>query len=246
MDQILGALGGGIFVLILIGLLFGIMKLIFFTIDKLPIEANKKKWRIEKEKEEKRKHLSVLLKQLINDFGIKEPVPDGGLKILFSNNLYAECTLEIMRKMGLTNTVKIICYPDEKFPKKDNSAAFITLPLSQVGPSAILSSTKKIEIAIKKSITKKYETFVYVIAHELSHIILHGKYHKLKDSEEATDIYAIISGFAEIIKDGIHVTNYRDHNYATGETNSSYTTYGYINYSDFMYLKGLMDNQKNG
>ncbi len=53
--------------------------------------------------------------------------------------------------------------------------------------------------------TMKYESaeaFVYLVAHELSHIVLHSIRHRLKQSEIATDICAIILGYGDVMRKG--------------------------------------------
>lgn len=209
----------------------GLFSWIAYQFSNEKIEFEKQ---VEDDKKSK-EYIYHCLKVLTKSYGIKEHVTDQGLKIQFDHQLYAECVLEIMRKMGLNNTVKVTCYSDEKFPRKQ-AAAFVNLPTNNMPPlNSIAFQNLRIPICIKKSITNKYETFVYVVAHELSHIVLHGTNHSLKESEVATDLFVLISGFGWIMEEGIRV--WKSDNY--------YKNYGYLKYHEFVYAKEYLAKIKS-
>jgi hypothetical protein len=47
-----------------------------------------------------------------------------------------------------------------------------------------------------------FETFVYVVSHQMAHIVLHATHHRLRHSEMATDLLAMIFGFLDIARIG--------------------------------------------
>jgi molecular chaperone GrpE (heat shock protein) len=79
-------------------------------------------------------------------------------------------------------------------------------------------------------------TFIAVMAHELSHIVLHSLWHKEKDNEIYTDITAMMLGFSNIIKNGRKViktsTDYGFFSNTT-TTRTETTTYGYLSNENF-------------
>ena len=169
-------------------------------------------------------YIEHALTEFENKFGIKKPITDKGLFIQFSNHLYSECVLEIMQKMGLSNKVKVTCYADYKFPKS-NCAAFVSLPINNMplwGSKAFTNTV--IPISIRKSLTEKYESFVYAVAHELSHIVLHSTKNSLKDSEIATDLFVMACGFDSIMENGRYFRDYKNT-----------TKYGYLDDEHFKF-----------
>ncbi len=157
--------------------------------------------------EEGKKEIVAIMDDLFNSFGIQNPVEHIGLKIQFNNHLYAECVLEIMKQMKLNNKVKLICYPYFKYPGKPESAAFVNIPSNAPPFYSKAFSNLKIEVSIRDDLRRNYETFIYTIGHELSHIVLNGMNHPLKDSEVATDLFVMMRGFSEIMEKGRKYNN---------------------------------------
>jgi len=74
------------------------------------------------------------------------------------------------------------------------------------------------------------ETAIAIIAHELSHILLHSLRHHDRDSEKCTDLVPIALGFANIVRSGrVVTTSTRAGNVTTTLT----TTYGYLSDAEF-------------
>ena len=153
-----------------------------------------------------------------------------------NNNIIRDlrgCTIQIMRLMGLTeNKVVIKNYLNEKdFPQND-AAAFVNLPKDNMPLFGSVEFNKLvIPIHFKNSITSKFETFVYVMAHELAHIVLHSTKNPLKDSEIATDLFVMNRGFTEIMEKGrdlFQISNKLEH------TNQKF---GYLNDKNFEIAK---------
>ena len=74
------------------------------------------------------------------------------------------------------------------------------------------------------------DTFVAVMAHELSHVLLKSMRHPKWDDEIYTDIVPIVLGFGRIVKEGRKVITYStDRDVEIKHT----TTYGYLSDTDF-------------
>ena len=153
----------------------------------------------------------------------------------------AGCTVRIMRLMGLPeNKVLIKNYLNEHdFPKHD-AAAFVSLPSDNMPLFGSPEFNKlTVPIHFRNSITAKFETFVYVIAHELSHIVLHSTKNPLRNSEIATDLFVMNRGFSDVMAKG------RKHFKITWtqETLYSIDKFGYLSDSNFemaqKYIKQL-------
>ena len=173
------------------------------------------------------KYILNCIKALNESFTINEDTNDREIQTFFYEKQYAKCAEAIMRQMGLfENKIKITSYANDKFPSKD-CAAFVTLPLNNMplyGSEQFRNM--RIPISIKMSLTDSYETFVYSIAHELSHIVLHSVSTPLRVSEIATDIFVMFCGFIPIMEKG------------KKQPIGEYTTeYGYLDDNNFKLAK---------
>ena len=74
------------------------------------------------------------------------------------------------------------------------------------------------------------ETFFCIMAHELSHVVLHSLWHREKNNEIYTDLTAMVLGFSDIMKKGRKNNSVRQNDNLT-ETATS--TYGYLSDSQF-------------
>lgn len=127
-------------------------------------------------------------------FGLYPLVDPNLLETNFKEKRYSEVVKTMMRIMGLSLRVKIICYSEEKFPEQD-AFARIKIPINLPLIGTPYFSNLSIDLEIRACLKYDFDKFVAVIAHELSHIVLKGSNHELKDSEEATDLCAVIFGF---------------------------------------------------
>lgn len=227
MEVIYQAIGTAIGVLMFIGLLQGVSFIITKAIDiSKPKQNRQNNQRNSATDTKDNEDIHNYIDRLVKSYGIQEPVKHQALKILFDNHLYAECVLEIMRKMGLNNRVKLISYSYFKYPGNNGTVAFVTIPSNAPPFYSSSFNNLKIQVSIRDDLKKKYETFVYVIAHELSHIVLRGMKHPLKDSEIATDLFVMIRGFNEIMEKGRTSTD---------------ESYGYLNSVTFKSAKDYIE-----
>lgn len=95
-----------------------------------------------------------------------------------------------------------------------------------------------IKVKISKNCAKYPYTFIAVIAHELSHILLTSLGYKQKSNEIHTDLTPMILGFSSIVKLGrITVESKTETTYlifsTSTRTNTKTTTYGYLTDEQF-------------
>lgn len=154
-----------------------------------------------KKEEVNNQTIEFYIQKLVAMYGVYPMVNETALRIQFDHGLYAECVLEIMRKMGLQNTVKVICYADYKYPCPISAARImLPVPLPKIGTSQF--KQLRISVEMRESVKKHFYTFISSIAHELSHIVMHGTNHELQDSEVATDLCMLVFGFSDFVIKG--------------------------------------------
>ena len=77
-------------------------------------------------------------------------------------------------------------------------------------------------------------TFMAIMAHELSHVLLHSLWHTEKSNEIYTDLAAMVLGFCEIMNTGRKVVKTEDHG---SYTQTFTTTYGYLADEQFYFAR---------
>jgi len=102
-----------------------------------------------------------------------------------------------------------------------------------------------ISVRISENCTDNALTFIAVMAHELSHVVLHSLWHKEKDNEIYTDITAMILGFSVIINNGRKVVKTIE---KLNSTETQTTTYGYLSDEQFRFaydkIEKILDRHK--
>lgn len=91
-----------------------------------------------------------------------------------------------------------------------------------------------INVRISENCKNSPKTFIAVIAHELSHVVLYSLWHKEKENEFYTDLAAMILGFTKIMEQGRSVTKVKS---GFGYTEYQTTTYGYLSNDNFDFAK---------
>ncbi|MBI3298862.1 MAG: hypothetical protein HYZ75_11900 [Elusimicrobia bacterium] len=87
-----------------------------------------------------------------------------------------------------------------------------------------------IKVRVSENCKSYPTTFIAVMAHELSHILLYSIGHRERDNETYTDITALLLGFSKITAQGRKVVKVTEgYNSTTTET----TTYGYLSDENF-------------
>ena len=109
-----------------------------------------------------------------------------------------------------------------------------------------------INVRVSKNCTENPASFISIIAHELSHIVLHSMQHKQKENEFYTDLTAMIMGFAGIMRIGrkyIKTTSSTSYGFLSSQTttHTQTTTYGYLSDNNFDFafseIKEILDKR---
>lgn len=108
-----------------------------------------------------------------------------------------------------------------------------------------------INVRLSEDCAEYPATLICVMAHELSHIVLHSMWHKEKENEFYTDLTAMLLGFAKIMKMGRKVvketTFYSNGIKYTVQTDPK--TYGYLSDDNFNFayekIKNALDKRQS-
>jgi hypothetical protein len=201
-------------------------------------------------------YIEKALDELIPIFGTRELVDEQKIIALIKSKKIKEAIKIIALYLGLPIEVNISyvpkgyqagasdAYQSTQLVKTDNKhgtsgiTAQVTIPsyLPFYGTPAMVNLP--INVKLSENCTENPSSFITVMAHELSHIVLHSSWHKEKNNEFYTDLTAIIFGFADIMKIGrkdINVTFKTDYSSNTTTTTTHTTTYGYLSDENFYF-----------
>lgn len=156
---------------------------------------------------------------LIKAFGIKESFNHEKLVYLVIPNTIQEAIKSIAIQLGLPIEISL-SYVSKYFDTK-NKSRFYSSALSRInnrGSEGIVAQvtipnyvpaygSKALEgflinVKVGEDYYKQPETFISIMAHELSHILLHSIMHPEKDNEIYTDLVPLILGFSDVIEKG--------------------------------------------
>jgi len=205
------------------------------------------------------KYISNAIDELINLLGIKEEIPKKTILKPFRAGNIKGCIENIANYLGLPIVVSL-SYVAAKYQQRNVGNRFESTGLARTDrasrgvegitaqvsiPSYLplygTSSLENFPIAVKISdnCLKHSETFMAVMAHELSHVLLHALWHKEKDNEFYADLTAMILGFSRVLKNGrkvVETKNVQTKNYilySESVTETLTTTYGYLSDEQF-------------
>jgi len=192
--------------------------------------------------------------------GIKENISYDSLNTPFRRGNIRECIALIANHLKLPVEINLFYVSPSDYPSnfpsyysssQTNEQKFTSSQLvktnaqgkgveaivAQVSPRGSLpmygSSTLvnfPIDVKISKNITKYPHTFITLMAHELSHILLQSLQPTEKENEVQVDITPMLLGFKEIMKSGRKITE-QVTNYPFITTYT--TTYGYLSDEQF-------------
>jgi hypothetical protein len=198
-------------------------------------------------------YLSDAIDELVNVLGVKEEPATDNLISLLNKKDAKKCIKEIAKDLGLDIEINLSYVPKDY--KAENTSKFesndlvktdwrgrgvegITAQVFIPGNLPIYgSSTLKgfpIDVRVSENCHEQPQTFISVMSHELSHILLHSLNHTQKNNEIYTDLTPLILGFSNIIEQGrksIKTTS-------SGNIITTYTTsYGYLNDRQFFFAR---------
>jgi hypothetical protein len=208
--------------------------------------------------------ISIAVDELIGCLGVKEETPSLSLLALLEKKDTQACVQEIATRLDLPILISL-SYVPKKFRPADT--AFQSSSLSRTDwtghgvegitaqvsiPSSLpLFGSSSLEgypinVRVSENCFERPETFVAIMAHELSHVLLRSLCHPQKDSELHTDLVPILLGFRDCVRRGrknIQSTT------ADGRTTTHTTTYGYLTDQQFEFacskVTGILQRHKS-
>jgi hypothetical protein len=193
--------------------------------------------------------ISVAVEELIGCLGVKQEVPCHDLFTLLGKRDTERCVQEIATRLGLPIRINLSYVPRAYRPGNiggfqssslsktdrtghgvDGITAQVSIPdsLPFFGSSSLTGYP--INVRVSENCFESPETFVAVMAHELSHVLLRSLAHPNKESELHTDLVPIMLGFRDCVRMGrknIQQTT------TAGRTITHTTTYGYLTDQQF-------------
>jgi hypothetical protein len=195
-------------------------------------------------------YISNAIDELINTLGIKEQVQYQELEPLLRKDIKS-CIKKIAQALGLpieinvqyisanynrNNSVKFqtsdLARTDSTGRGRESITAQVSIPANL--PMYGTSSLTDFPINVRVSENCRYwsQIFMAIMAHELSHILLHSLRHPQKNNEIYTDLTSMILGFGSIMENGRKQTDYTTSGNVTTTTT---ITYGYLNDTQFAF-----------
>lgn len=195
-------------------------------------------------------YISNAIDELISLLGIKEDIPPVAIHRPFDGGNIRGCTENIANHLGLPVVINLSYVPASYHPRDagngfetsalatsdgtkrgiEGITAQVSIPsyLPSYGSSGLQNFP--ISAKISDSCKRHPEACMAVMAHELSHILLHSLRHKEKDNEFYTDLTAMILGFSDVVRSGRKVVETKE-SFSSIETLT--TTYGYLSDEQF-------------
>jgi hypothetical protein len=193
--------------------------------------------------------VSIAVDELIGCLGVKEEAPCLDLLALLGKRDTQGCVQEIAVRLGLPIRISLSYVPKDF--RAANTGGFQSSSLSRTdwaghGVDCITAQVSipnslplfgssslagyPIGVRVSENCFERPETFVAVMAHELSHVLLRSLCHPNKDSELHTDLVPILLGFRDCVRMGRKDIQ---HTTADGRTTTRTTTYGYLTDEQF-------------
>lgn len=199
-------------------------------------------------------YISDAIDELVDLFGLKEPVNSEMLLKLLEDKEIKKCIKEIAYCLGLPVEINLFFVTDGGDTINFETSSLVKTDYRGVGSNAIIAqvlipknipqygSSALINFPIKVKVNKNCVTnpnsFISIIAHELSHILLASHGSIQSDNEIYTDLTPLIHGFSKIVIIGRKIEDVKitkDYNVTSTvtHTTTNTTTYGYLNDEQF-------------
>ena len=219
-------------------------------------------------------YIEEAIKTLSDSIGLKDNIDDQKIISLIRQGKVKEGIIEIAKCLRLPIEINLSYVPKGYHPGNTNTfhsthlvktdwrgrgsegiTAQVSIPgyLPMYGTSGL--NNFPISVRVSENCADNPATFIAVMAHELSHIVLHLLWHKEKDNEIYTDITAMMLGFSNIIKNGrkvIKTSSSTDYGFLsnTTTTTTETTTYGYLSDENFNFafnkIEEILNRYKQG
>jgi len=183
-------------------------------------------------------YICKVINELASQIGIKEDIDPAPLLSLFHGKEIKKCVEKIAEYLGLPVSIDLSYAPQKQKYGLINEhgfgmkAAEVYIPgnLPFYGNEGLRGFT--IKVKLRDSCFRNEWSFLSIMAHEISHIVLHSISHQEKDNEFYTDITAMVLGFSEVMKNGRNVVERVERTLGTEEINKSY---GYLSNNQLEY-----------
>ena len=193
-------------------------------------------------------YISNAIDHLITQLGVKEPIAVQTLLKPINSGDMRGCTERIAEYLGLPIAVSVSHAPFQStgLAKTNDAGQGIASITAQVSIPSYLPfygtpglKGFPIFVKISENCLRYPVTFAAIMAHELSHIVLHSLQHKERDNEFYADLTAMILGFSRVMKEGrkvketqtVQTKNYVV--YSETITQTTTTSYGYLSDTHF-------------
>jgi hypothetical protein len=200
-------------------------------------------------------YINEAINSLFHLVGIKDDISYDLIRRPFKKGKIKECIKVIAEYLGLPIEINLFYVLPHYNPNNTGNQSFATQQLvktdarrrgidgitAQVAiPSSLpLYGTSSfsnfpIDVKISENIKEYPDTFMAIMAHELSHVVLHSLRCNEGDNEIYTDITAMLLGFNEIMRSGRKtIKEYQEHSLFSTTTITETTTYGYLSDEQF-------------
>ncbi len=209
--------------------------------------------------------ITSALDELISCLGVKEEMASHDLVALLRKKDTERCVQEIATRLGLPIRINLSDVPKDFRPGNTNSfrsSALTQTDLTGRGIEGIIAQVSipqdlpmfgtsglqgyPIQVRVSENCHAHPDTFVAIMAHELSHVLLASLWSTHKDSELHTDLVPIILGFRDVVRRGRKTI---ESSTSGGITTTQTTTHGYLTDSQFEfacnYVTGLLHDQSH-
>lgn len=215
--------------------------------------------------EVKNDYIEKALNELIPNLGTREFIDHEKLVVLIGSKKVKEAIKGIALSLGLPIEVNISYVPKGYRPSFNDGfqsthlvktdqhnrgiggiTAQVSIPsnLPFYGTPSMVNFP--INVRLSENCAENPATLISIMAHELSHIVLHSMWHKEKENEFYTDLTAMILGFAKIMKTGRKIIKVTQ---LPNATHTSTTTYGYLSDDNFNFafkkINSVLKKQKS-
>ncbi len=205
------------------------------------------------------KYIEGAIADLAATVGIKEPVNADGIISLVHSKKIKEAVKEIAEHLGLPIDINLSYVPKGYRPSatdgfqsthlvktdwRGRGTAGITAQVSVPSNLPLYGTPGMTNFPIRVRVSEDCgdhpATFIGIMAHELSHIVLYSMWHKEKENEFYTDLTAMMLGFAEVVRSGrkvVKTDTKTERGFLSSETTTTTqtTTYGYLSDENFIF-----------
>jgi hypothetical protein len=201
-------------------------------------------------------NVKSIVHELFYTIGVQDNIQEAPLFDLLQHGYVNSCIEQMANYMGLPIRVNIkygssfdtnsLVIADKTNPGSSGITAQVMIPSDLPIYDRKLLTNFPITVQITGNIKSHPETFIAIMAHELSHIILASLRHPKSNSEFYVDITAMMLGFNILIKNGRETRDIRfENNTFTTNTITEINKYGYLNNDQFQRAYFLISDLLN-